>query len=227
MTENTASSAAGPAPRLRAHPSEPRAGCASTRNATSTPCSRRRRPSSPPQAWTRPRRRSPTWPASESARCTGTSRGARTWSWPCFSARSTPAPTRPRRWPPRTSREQHSRSGSTGTPSSSRPNEDSPRPCTRAIRRSTPCPATSCSGSDPLSARCSTPRRRPARSVPTSAPGTCCTPSPCCACRTGRGNRVQPAHGRAPHRRAALRRRYEPVPLNRMHSISPAAVTER
>ena len=41
------------------------------------------------------------------------------------------------------------------------------------------------------------------------------------------GNRVQPAHGRAPHRRAALRRRYEPVPLNRMHSISPAAVTER
>ena len=60
-----------------------RAGGAPTRNATSTRCSRPRRPSSPPPASTRPRRRSPTWPASGSARCTGTSRSARTWSWPC------------------------------------------------------------------------------------------------------------------------------------------------
>ena len=35
--------------------------------------------------------------ASESERCTGTSRSARTWSRPCSSARWMPAPTRPRR----------------------------------------------------------------------------------------------------------------------------------
>ena len=68
---------AAPPPRRRA-------------SATSTRCSRPRRPSSPPRASTPPRRRSPTWPASESARCTGTSRSARTWSKPCSSARSTP-----------------------------------------------------------------------------------------------------------------------------------------
>src|ERR1017187_10564351 len=56
------------------------------------------------------------------------------------------APTRPRRWPRRTSQERHSRCGSTGTPSSSRLSEDSPQPFTPAIRHTAPCPATS--GSD-------------------------------------------------------------------------------
>ena len=84
-------------------------------------------------------------------------------------------------WPQRTSQERHSRTGSTGTPSSSRPNEDWPPPFTRATLRSTPCPATSTSDSNPPWARCSTPRQRPVKSVPTSAPETCCAPSPCCA----------------------------------------------
>ena len=39
----------------------------------------------------------------------------------------------------------------------------------------------------------------------------------------GRGSRLQPAHGRAPHRRTALRRRYEPVSLlkSRQSRVQP------
>ena len=50
------------------------------------------------------------------------------------------------------------RSGSTATPSSWEPSEGSPRPCTPATRRTAPCRATSCSGSNPPSRHCSTPR---------------------------------------------------------------------
>ena len=99
-------------------------------------------------------------------------------------------------------------SGCAGTPSSSRPNGDSPRPCTRAIRRSTPCPATSCSSSDPPSGHCSTPRQ-PAGEIrdDVSAQGPAARRRQPVPAGAGRGRRVQPAHGRAAHRRAALRRR--------------------
>ena len=82
MTENTAPAEAGPA---RTHLNTRLADCVPTRSATSAPCLRRRRPSSAPRAWTRPRRRSPTWPASESERCTGISHSVRTWSRPYSS----------------------------------------------------------------------------------------------------------------------------------------------
>ena len=59
---------------------------------------------------------------------------------------------------PGTSRRKRSSSGSTGSPNCSRPNADSPQRCTRAIRPSRGCPATSCSGSAPPSRHCSTPQ---------------------------------------------------------------------
>ena len=105
-------------------------------------------------------------------------------------------------------------SGSTGTPSSSRPNEDSPRPCTPATRRSTPCPATSLQRLGPalgsLLEAAAASWRDPRRHQPQGPPVRRRQPVPA---RGGRGGRLQPAHGRDPHRRTALRRRYQPVPL--------------
>ena len=156
---------------------------APTRNATSTRCSRRRRRCSRRPAWTRPRRRSPTWPASASARSTGTSRSARTWSKAVVPARD----RRLRRRGPGT--ERRARAGRRAH-AVARPVHRASRHQTRArrgpalrrpgLRR--PARLLPGSGSAPPSRRCSTPPRPRARSAPTSAPRTCCTPSPSCAC---------------------------------------------
>ena len=161
----------------------------------------------------RPPKRSPTSPASGSEPCTGISHSARTWSGPCSSMGWMPAPTRPRRWPPRTSQERHSRCGSTDTPSSSRPSEDSLPPFTPAIRRTAPCPATSCSGSagPRVTARSrDSERRDPGRHQRQGSPVRRGQPVPA---RGGRGSHLQPADGRAPHRRTTLRHPYEPLPF--------------
>lgn len=96
------------------------------------------------------------------------------------TAVSRPGSKRPRRWPRLTSRERRSQSGCTGTPSSSRPSEDSPPRCTPGIRRSLLYPHTSCNVLHPLLIHCSPPRQRAAKCVPTSAPRTSCMPSPTC-----------------------------------------------
>ncbi len=182
--------------------------CASTRSATSARCSRRRRPSfahlGRGRAREGDRRR---WPASASGRCTGTSRGARTWSSPCCSARSTPAPTRPRRSAPRTSRrgtrdwldrytefvatKRRTRHGA----ALGRPGVRRPARLLLGAARTRPRDAARSRDSD---------RRDPRRRQRQGPSDRRRAPVPS---RTGRPIRVQPAHGRPAHRRLAEQRR--------------------
>ena len=184
-----------------------RAGSGPTPPATSTRCSRRRRPSSPPRAWTRPRRRSPTSPGSASAPSTGTSRSARTWSRRCSSAGWTRARTRPRRWRRRTTRAPRWRCGCTATPSSSRPSAGSPAALHSGDPAFDALPGYFAGHSSPPSGRCSTAAAASGEIRADISPaGTAARRRHAVHARPGRRRRLQPAHGGAAHRRAALRR---------------------